>query len=275
MAVLSAVVSAPLQAQTEIDNLVTTSQSIRDTFSYGIKTIAGGESYAWQGGISPSMAKDGHVSAEQQNAYNAAVAAVQNATYSYDPGAQQFFQEQGQQAMDTVSEMIDAYVQAASVLITVATINERAQAAQSAPDEREAMALQEYIEANDVILDDQEVMAYNDALTNTEEAIQTAASYFAVANDPALIDEADDAARTMMVTYAESSQVYFDALVGTVNVAWDGQTMTVALNVGGYFKSAADILTEGETQPFYTTSPEGGCWFIEDPAEKDVCLYGS
>ena len=102
-----AIVSAPLNAS-EIDDLVNTSQSIRDTFAYGIKTIAGGEAYALDGQIAPSMAKNGgHISEEQQNAYNAAVAAVAAATYSYDPGAEQYFQDQTDQAMDVVSEMID------------------------------------------------------------------------------------------------------------------------------------------------------------------------
>jgi hypothetical protein len=59
------------------------------------------------------MAENGHISKEQQDAYNAAVAAVQAATYTYDPGADQYFQDQADQAMDEVSEMIDTYVEAA------------------------------------------------------------------------------------------------------------------------------------------------------------------
>ena len=92
MGVALASVSAPLFA-TEIDDLVDTSQSIRDTFAYGIKTIAGGHSYAYDGNIAPAMAKDGHITTEQQNAYNAAVAAVMAATYTYNPGAEEYFQE--------------------------------------------------------------------------------------------------------------------------------------------------------------------------------------
>ena len=71
--VVLAIASAQVSA-TEIDDLVNTSQSIRDTFAYGIKTIAGGEYYALKGGIAPAMASNGHISKEQQDAYNAAVA---------------------------------------------------------------------------------------------------------------------------------------------------------------------------------------------------------
>ena len=60
MAALLAIVSAQATA-TEIDDLVNTSQSIRDTFAYGIKTIAGGASYAGEGFIAPAMAENGHI----------------------------------------------------------------------------------------------------------------------------------------------------------------------------------------------------------------------
>ena len=59
--VVLAIASAQVSA-TEIDDLVNTSQSIRDTFAYGIKTIAGGEYYALKGGIAPAMASNGHIS---------------------------------------------------------------------------------------------------------------------------------------------------------------------------------------------------------------------
>ena len=164
--VVLAIASAQVSA-TEIDDLVNTSQSIRDTFAYGIKTIAGGEYYALKGGIAPAMASNGHISKEQQDAYNAAVAAVQASTYTYDPGADQYFQDQADQAMNTVSQMIDTYVEAAVQVVMVAEVNERAQDAQTAPDEREAMALHEFMATNDVTLQDEEIDNYNTALMMT------------------------------------------------------------------------------------------------------------
>jgi len=270
IAVALAIASVPLNA-TEIDDLVDTSQSIRDTFAYGIKTIAGGESYAGEGYIAPAMAENGHISKEQQDAYNAAVAAVQAATYSYDPNADQYFQDQADQAMDTVSEMIDAYVDAAQQIIMVATVNEMAQDAQSAPDQREAMALQEFMGANDVTLQDSEIEAYNDALSNTEQAIQVAAAYMAVANDENLLNQADNMAREYNVTFEEAASVFFDLDTQAVWVSFDGGATIQGLQVGNYFVAAEDVLTRAETQEFWTTSPEGGCWFAENQEE---CLNG-
>jgi hypothetical protein len=270
IAVVLAIASVPLNA-TEIDDLVNTSQSIRDTFAYGIKTIAGGESYAGEGYIAPAMAENGYISKGQQDAYNAAVAAVQAATYTYDPGADQYFQDQADRAMDTVSEMIDAYVEAAQQIIMVATVNEMAQDAQTAADEREAMALQEFMGANDVTLQDEEIEAYNDALSNTEQAIQVAAAYMAVANDENLLDQANGMATEYNVTFEEAASIFFDLDTQAVWVSFDGGSTIQGLQVGNYFVAAEDVLTRAETQDFWTTSPEGGCWFAENQEE---CLNG-
>jgi hypothetical protein len=269
-AALLAIVSAQLNA-TEIDDLVNTSQSIRDTFAYGIKTIAGGASYAGEGFIAPAMAENGHISKEQQDAYNAAVAAVQAATYSYDPNADQYFQDQADQAMDEVSEMIDAYVEAAQQIIMVATVNEMAQDAQTAADEREAMALQEFMGANDVVLQDEDIETYNTALSNTESAIQVAAAYMAVANDENLLNQADNMAREYNVTFEEAASVFFDLDTTAVWVSFDGGSTIQGLQVGNYFVAAEDVLTRAETQDFWIESPEGGCWFAENQEE---CLNG-
>jgi len=218
------------------------------------------------------MAQNGHITEEQQNAYNAAVAAVKAATYTYDPGADQYFQDQADQAMNTVSEMIDAYVEAAQTIIMVATVNEMAQDAQSAADEREAMALQEFMSANDVTLEDNEIEAYNDALSNTEEAIQVAAAYMAVANDENLLDQANEMAFDLRVTYEEAASVFFDLDTTSVWVSFDGGNTIQGLQVGNYFVQAEDVLTRAETQEFWITSPEGGCWFGYSTEEREQCL---
>ena len=265
-----AIVSAQLNAN-EIDSLVDTSQSIRDTFAYGIKTIAGGSSYASDGKIAPAMAASGHISSEQQNAYNSAVAAVKAATYTYDPNADEYFQDQVDQAMDVVSQMIDAYVDASQQVIMVAEVSERAQDAQSASDERQAMELQEFIAANQVTLTDADISSYNNALSDTESAIQTAAAFMAVANDESLLEQADSMAYDVRVTYEEAASIFFDLATQAVWVSFDGGSTIQSLQVGNYFVAAEDVLTEAETDDFWLESPEGGCWFATN---REECLNG-
>ena len=153
----------------------------------------------------------------------------------------------------------------------VATVNEMAQDAQTAEDERQAMALQEFMGANDVTLQDEEIEAYNDALSKTEQAIQVAAAYMAVANDEGLLEQANDMAFDLRVTYEEAASVFFDLDTTAVWVSFDGGSTIQGLQVGNYFVTAEEVLTRAETQEFWTTSPEGGCWFAGNQQE---CLNG-
>lgn len=230
------------------------------------------EYYAGQGLVAPDGTVDqGIIDKAKQDAYNAAVQAVINATYDYDPGAQQYFDNQAQDAMNNVGSAIDAYVEASAVLIEVAVINEMAQDAQEAQDERQAMELQEYMSANDVTLEDQEIEVYNDSLLAVEEAAQNAAAYMAVANDETLIDQANEMAADLRVTYQETATSFFDIATQAVWVSFDGGESIQGLNLAGYFVTVEQIINEGESQEFFITSPEGGCWFLSTE-ERDQCL---
>lgn len=265
----SLIVSVPAYA-TEIQNLVDTSQSIRNSFKTGIQAVGGMMSYAPLGGIAPTGTVDaGKISYDQSKAYNDALAAVQNTTYTYDPGAQEFFDTQADIAMSEVNMAVDTFVQASQAVIEVSVINERAQDAQNAGDERGAIALQEYIAANDVVLSDAEVDFYNDSLDGVESAAQVAAAYYAVANDADMIATANQSAYDMQVTYAESTNSYFDVTTQTLVV--DFVSSNVMFMLDNYFKLSTEIITEGVNTEFFRSSPEGECWFAIDP---EACLNG-
>lgn len=268
---MSLIVSAPAYSN-EIDSLVNASQSIRDSFKYGIQAVGGMQAYASQGKISPTgTVEEGKISYEQSNAYNQALAAVQNAVYTYNPGAQEYFDNQADQAMNEVNTAVDTFVEASQAVIEVVVVNQMAEDAQNAGDERGAMALQEYIEANDVVLADAEVDFYNESLENVESAAQVAAAYFAVANDEDLIASADDMAYDIRVTYQEAASSFFDVDTQSVWVSFDGGTTIQGLALGGYFTTVESVLIEGEETEFFRSSPEGGCWFALD---YEACVNG-
>ena len=267
----SLIVSAPAHSN-EIDTLVNASQSIRDSFKYGIQAVGGMQSYSSQGKIAPTGTTDGgKINYEQSDAYNQALAAVQNATYTYNPGAQEYFDQQADNAMNEVNIAVDTFVEASQAVIEVVVVNQMAEDAQNAGDERGAMALQEYIEANDVVLADAEVDFYNESLENVESAAQVAAAYFAVANDEDLISSADDMAYDVRVTYQEAATSFFDVATQAVWVSFDGGTTIQGLALGGYFVTVESVLIEGEETEFFRTSPEGGCWFALD---YEACING-
>jgi len=278
LASLSLIASAPLSAN-EIDTIngvINTAQSIRDTFKYGIQAVGGMANYAGIGGIAPKGTVDpGFITAQQALAYNEAILTFKNANLTVNANADDYFQQQAEQSMNNVSAAVDAYVQAATAVVTVVTVQEMAvDAAQSASEDNNeaAVAVQEYIEANDVLLEETEVDGYNDALTNMEETAQTAAAFVAIANDPTLLEEANTQAEDMQVTYEEVSDAFFDATSGVMTIAFVDQDTTVTLQLNSYFKTNTDIMNEGANSYFYRSSPEGGCYFIEDPAEREVCV---
>ena len=268
----SLIVSAPAYSN-EIDTLVNASQSIRDSFKYGIQAVGGLQSYSTQGKIANTGTVDqGKISYDKSSAYNQAIAAVQNATYTYDPGAQEYFDDQADIAMNEVNIAVDTFVQASQAVIEVVVVNEMAQDAQNAGDEREAMALQEYIEANDVMLADAEVDMYNDALDSVESAAQVAAAYMAVANDAELVAAADEMAYDVRVTYKEAASSFFDIATQGVWVSFDGGNTIQGLMLSGYFVTVESIIEEGQQSEFFRTSPEGGCWFAPD---YEACINGA
>ena len=267
----SLIVSAPAHSN-EIDTLVNASQSIRDSFKYGIQAVGGMQSYSSQGKIAPTDTTDsGKISYDQSDAYNQALAAVQNTTYTYNPGAQEYFDQQADNAMSEVNIAVDTFVEASQAVIEVVVVNQMAEDAQNAGDERGAMALQEYIEANDVVLADAEVDFYNESLENVESAAQVAAAYFAVANDEELVASANDMAYDIRVTYQEAATSFFDVATQAVWVSFDGGTTIQGLALGGYFVTVESVLIEGEETEFFRTSPEGGCWFALD---YEACING-
>jgi hypothetical protein len=269
---VSLIVSAQAHSN-EIDNLVNASQSIRDSFKYGIQAVGGMHSYVSQGKIAPTgTTEGGKISYNQSDAYNQALTAVQNAVYTYNPGAQEYFDNQADQAMNEVNTAIDTFVEASQAVIEVVVVNQMAQDAQEAGDERGAMALQEYIEANDVVLADAEVDFYNESLENVESAAQVAAAYFAVANDEELVAAADEMAYDIRVTYQEAASSFFDAATQAVWVSFDGGETIQGLALGGYFVTVEAIIVEGEQTDFFRTSPEGGCWFAVD---YEACINGA
>ena len=274
------IASAPLNAN-EIDTIngvINTAQSIRDTFKYGIQAVGGMANYAGIGGIAPKGTVDpGFITTQQALAYNEAILTFKNANLTVNANADEYFQQQADQSMNNVNAAVDAYVQAATAVVTVATVQEMAiDAAESSSEDNNeaAIAVQEYIEANDVLLEDAEVEGYNNALSAMEETAQTAAAFVAIANDATLLEEANTQAEDMQATYSEATDAFFDATSGVMTIAFANQDTTVTLQLGNYFKTTTDIINEGANSYFYRTSPEGGCYFIQDEIERETCIGG-
>lgn len=261
LAIAVAFLSVSAQA-TELDDLLSASQSIVDTFGQGIKVVSGQANYAEIGGISPSMASSYYITTSQMTAYNEALSNMAN--FSTGMQAQEYFDQQSQQALQQMSQAISVYTDAATAVVQVAEVNNMVAKAVEEGDNASAIEIKNYVEDNELTLAQPEIDAYNNALQEVETAAQTAASFMAVALSADKISEANTMAEEQLVSYSDAVGVQFNAASGIVEVAFTDSAAKVQLDVLAYYRSSTDILTEGELSTFYNTSPVSQCYFSSD-----------
>jgi len=230
--------------------------------------------YSYDGGIAPTgMAETAYIQKTQADAYNAAVATFSSENYAYT--AADYAQDQKTNADMQMQESIDAYVQAASAVIEVTRINnmaEELEVTNTAEGEAQAQELQAYIAGNDVILDDAEVLAYNEGLAGVESAASELAAFTAIAADVELQASLESSVADMGESLRNADNAYFAAGTGNLIIEFSGAATQVSLDMSGYFKTTTEILDRGATDNFYTTGPTySPCFFAQTEEEFVVC----
>lgn len=266
--------SGSAHAQQGLNDLINTSQSIVNTFDLGIRTVAGMTSYSYDGGIAPAgMAETAYIQKNQADAYNAAVAAFSGENYAYT--AAEYAQDQKVTADMQMQESIEAYVQAAYAVIEVTRINNMAEeigATNTAEGEARAQELQAYIAGNDVILDDAEVLAYNDGLAGIESAASELAAFTAIAADAELQASLESSVADMGESLRNADNAYFAEGTSNLIIEFSGTATQVALDMSLYFKTTTEILDRGAADTFYTTGPtQNPCFFAQTEEEYVTC----
>jgi len=251
---LLACLSVSVQAS-EIDTLITTSDSLKQTFALGIQTVGGQANYATLGGISPDMVSDAYVTQAQAEAYNEAL--VQVAAKNYNMTAQEYFDTQSASALEALGDAVNTYTQASTDLIGAVIVNNMAV---EAVDQETVETLQTYVTNNDMQITTESVETYNGALDTVQAAAQTAASFMAVANDQELVGSAQAQADALGESFSFAEASFYSQSTVTVTML-SGE---VSLDMSAYIKSAQDILTAGAESDFYRTSPAGECFFTQD-----------
>lgn len=255
---LLAFLSATVQAS-EIDSLIETSGSIKQTFDLGIRTVAGQMDYAYMGGISPDMATDAHVSYAQAEAYNQSLSAVSQMNNTMT--AQEYFDNQSQVAMDNLGVAVDNYVEASSSLVMAVQVNDMASNVETT---EQATEIKTYIANNELNITTEQVDTYNDSLDMVQESAQTAASFMAIASDVQLVESAQAQADELGQSFYFAEAAYYSQGNFTVDLNAGG----VSLDVSGYIKTAEEVLAMGGESMFYQTSPTGNeCFFSAESCD--------
>ena len=267
----SAQVSAESLQWNSIDGLVDTSNSLVNTFDQGIKAVSGILEYAPVGGIAPDCATcDSYMTEAQRLAYNEAVLNVQADNFTLS--ASEYLAQQSTQAQDNLGAAVDAYVDAASVLITAVTVNQMASDAQQSGDAVQAQAVQSFVTDNNVLITQNDQIAYNEALDGVELAGETWATIEAVYQDANRVAELQMQADMAGVDFANADDMYLDRFntvnqSAIVNFTAANVAFTAVVNVEGNLKTLQEVYGAGESGGFYTTGPtQNPCFFNpEDP----------
>lgn len=259
--------SVGAQSQT-LDNLINTSGSIKNTFDRGIKIIGGMTQYAPIGGIAPvGSVQTAYVTYEQADAYNAAVTDVQNTTYGMT--AQEYIDGQAENASVDFGNAVDAYVNAARVMIEVVRVNEMAVEAEASGDVTQVQAVQNYIATNDVTLETEEIDAYNDSMDGVEFAAQSYAAFTSIAGNGEQVAALQADADELSQDFSNAGDASFDAQTQMVSIGFiqgNNTDSAILVDVSGAFKTVEDLLAAGEQSNFYNTGPTANECFFSGPS---------
>ena len=244
----------------ELDNLIESSSDILSQINRGIMMVGAASEYAYQGGSlsDGTMASTVHISSEQVQAYNDALANFSN-YQPYGPDVRLILEQEAQVELDLMDTAIEQFAETTVQIIAVQEVAEKAEAA-SSPQEEEQV--QTYVESNiDALTIDAEVVQeWNDAATDVEIHANNASAYLSVA--------ANDQATAFLEQGAENNNTRTDLATLSysadrqwVSMQWSGTNNATAVYLNGQnfgldlYVTETDILSAGSESEFYLTGP--------------------
>ena len=234
-------------AETTIDNLVNASKTIAAKLEQGRHAAYGAEHYASVGGIIDYNAVDDEqytINEGDITAYSEALAGVQNALYFT---TQMALEEKAAESMVKVSEAVDSFIVASVQLSVVEEVADRAETAQKTNSVEDQLAVQEFVETNDVSISQEVVIEYNQSIEAIAVNARDAGAFLAASKSEQLTSISDQHAQDYGNSIAEAS-ISYSATNDILSIQW-------ANNVGNIsfedflltdYKTAAEVLGQGE-----------------------------
>ena len=243
-----------------LTDLVNSSQAVVDQLDLGYRTVAGLQYNANLGYMSDgTMADSAKISEAQRVAYNDALSAMADMNFYT---AEDFLMDQGEIALANMETAIETFTEAATEIAVILEVTTMAEEAAETNSDPEMQAVAEFADANEasLTLQAETVTEYNDSLEDIEGYAQEAAAYIGIANDADSVAFFDNSAEQADSSFVDEIQATFDMNNNWVKLDFDNANWAAAVYFDGtndldLFKSSAAILTDGEDQTFYTTSP--------------------
>jgi hypothetical protein len=235
------------QAETTIDNLVNASRTIAAKLEQGRYAVYGAEHYASVGGIIDYSAVDDEqyiINEGDITAYNDALAGVQNALYFTTKMA---LEEKYEESMVKVSEAVDNFIVASVQLSVVEEVADKAEVAQETNAVEDQIAVQEYVEQNDVSISNDTVMEYNQSLESIAVNAREAGAFLAASKNEQLTSISDQHAQDYGNSMADAS-ISYSATSDALSIQWATNIGSISFHdfLMGDYVTASEVLGQGE-----------------------------
>ena len=235
------------QAETTIDNLVNASKTIAAKLEQGRYAVYGAEHYASVGGIIDYSAVDDEqyiINEGDIAAYSEALEGVRNTLYYTTKMA---LEEKYENSMVKVSEAVDNFIVASVQLSVVEEVADKAEVAQETNSVEDQIAVQEYVEQNDVSISQETVLEYNQSLEQIATSSRDAGAFLAASKNEQLTSISDQHAQDYGNSMAEAS-ISYSATSDALSIQWATNIGSISFHdfLMGDYVTASEVLGQGE-----------------------------
>ena len=243
----------------ELDVLIDASNALVDQINTGILLSGAALEYSYEGGYlsDGTVSSSAHISSEQLDAYNNALAGM----YDYQPygNVQEVLQQQATEELELMNNAVDTFTEVVVDMIQVVEVAELASEA-STPDEQ--AEVQEFVATNQEVLtiSQEEVDTYNQSIDDIETHANAASAFLGVASNEEAVAFLQTGAENNN-SDANLASVTYDANRQWVRMAWEGTNNATAVYLNGtnfgldLYVTESDILTAGSESELYLTGP--------------------
>lgn len=234
-------------SETTIDNLVNASRTIAAKLEQGRYVVYGAEHYASVGGIIDYNAVDNDqytINEVDITAYNDALDGVRTALYYT---TQMKLEEKYEESMVKVSQAVDNFIVASVQLSVVEEVAEKAETAQETNNVGDQIAVQEFIEVNDVEIKQETVVEYNQSLEDIAVNAREAGAFLAASKNEQLTSISDQHAQDFGHSIAEAS-ISYSATNDILSIEWATSVEHIAFHnyLMADHVTASEVLGQGE-----------------------------
>ena len=257
--ILSLLVLSSVAQSSELDNLINTSNAIVDQIDRGIMLVGAAQEFAYTGsGLSDgTLSSTAHISSEQLQAYNDALASMSN--YQAYGDLQTVLEEKAYTELDMMDEAIGVFTE---VVVDMIAVQEVAEVAESAASPQEEAEVQTFVAENQAVLTitQEEVDTYNQSIDDIETHANTASAFLAVASNKEAVEFLEQGIENANTT-AEQTNIFYDSNAQWVAMGYNTTRNLTAVYLNGQnfnldlYVSEADVLLVGAESEYYLTGP--------------------